>query len=711
MTATADARAHAADRVARPGAATAAWLCALPCAALTIALVVLLGPPLSHVIYSGHVAILPGVERHPEPVEDTRYLISLLGPVLLAASLMLVAPRLRLSRRAGVTGAAVAQLVALAVVVACVVRQLEAGWQVGFFTIAQLLGAGLGAVAIAFAARRGWLSGWRAEPRALRVAVPLVALLLSGIWFLWFLNSADTICTYGDCYNTAFMADETFAVLNGLTPLVDHTAAYGSLWPLVFAPLMSVFGKTLLVWTFLMWGLTLAMLLAIYGVLRRATRRALAAFALYVPLMVFIFFGASRDIHHPIAIYQQVPLRNAAPFFVAWLLARRLDRGQGRIWPLFVAAGLALLNNVDFGLAALGATVAALLWAGFPLARRTLGRLAGDVMLGLLGAYALVAMVTLLRTEALPDPVKAFTFARYYSLGGVGVWPLPHVLGLPLVVYLTYAAAIGVASVRALRREPDRLLTGMLAWAGIFGFGSGAYYMGASVPFGIPTLFPAWAFALALLAVVAVRHLATAPRRLPGLPALAALFGICLLATFVFIPPPKLAPWSQVHRLTAELEPYAPPDAEPLAAPEEPEYRTYVSSIADGRGHFVVRQGAPVAFFSATGHLLADAYGLHDVVPYTGRSVFTVGQFDDAIRRLRADGGNTAFVPALILPRVAALLASRGFEALTTHGPRPGVPGRDYPLGTVLVRNAGVVQNQLTKWVDARALHRGAARR
>jgi hypothetical protein len=709
VSATASAGARAPDRVARPDAATAAWLCALPCAAVTVALVWLLGPPLSHVVYSGRVAVLAGVEHHPEPVEDTRYLLSLLGPVLLAAAVVLSAPRLRLSRRAAFAGAAAAQLVALAVIVACLVRQLEAGWQVGFFTLAQLVGAALGAAALALAARRGWLTRRRAEPRALRVAVPLLALLATGTWFLWFLNSADTICTYGDCYNTAFMADETFAVLNGLTPLVNHATAYGSLWPLLLAPPMALLGKTLLVWTFLMWGLVLAMLLAVYGVLRRVTRSALAALALYVPVMVFVFFGASRDIHHPIAIYQQVPLRNAAPLLVAWLLARRLDRGRGAIWPLFVAAGLALLNNVDFGLAALGATVAGLLWAGFPPARRQLARLAGSVALGLLGAYALVAVLTLARAGAPPNPLKAFVFARYYSIGGVGVWPLPHVLGLPLVVYLTYVAALGVATVRALRREPDRLLTGMLAWAGIFGFGSGAYYMGASVPFGIPTLFPAWGFALALLAVVAVRQIAAARERVPGLPALAALFAVSLLATFVLRPPPKLAPWSQVQRLTATLEPYAPPDAEPLAAPDDPAYRRYVGSVPDGHGGFALRPGAAVAFFSATGHLIADAYGLRDVVPYTGRSVFTVAQFDDAIRRLRAAGGSTAFVPALILPRVASLLTSRGFEIMTTSGPRPGVLGRDVPLRTVLAQNAGVVQNQLTKWVDARALPAHAA--
>lgn len=684
---------------------TAAWLWALPCAAITIALVALVGPPLSRVLYPATpLPVLPTVEHNPEPVEGTRFLLSLLGPVLLAASIAFAAPRLRISRRVGRVIAVAAQLVGLGVVVACFVRQFGPDWRIEFFTEAQLVEAAVVAGLIAVAARRGWLTGWRSEPRVLRVVLPVVAAILTGIWFLSFINTAHDICSYGDCYNTAFMVDETFAVLNGLTPLVDHTAAYGSLTPFVFAPLMVVLGKTLLVWTILMWALTVAMLLALYGVLRRATHSSPAAFALFVPLMLFTYYAASRDLDAPIAIYQQVPLRTAAPFLLAWLVARRLDRGRGAVWPLGFAAGLAALNNVDFGLAALGATVAALLWAELPFSRQRLGRLAAGFALGLAGAYVLVAVVALIRTGALPNPAKAVAFARLYSLSGVGVWPLLRLLGLPLVIYLTYAAAIGVATVRARRGAENHTLTGMLAWSGIFGFGSGAYYMGASTILAIATLFPAWGLSLALLTIVAVRHLAANRDRLPAVPALATLFGIGLLASFALQPPARLAPWTQIDRIATTLPAYAPDDAEPLEAPRDPLFERFVSSIADERGRFVVQPGAPVALFTATGHLIADAYGIEDVVPYTGRSVFTEEQLDDALGRLRAAGGNTVLVPSLILPRVSDLLARRGFQALTTSGPRAGVPGQDFPEEALLRRSSGVFLSELTKWVDARAL-------
>ncbi len=695
-----------ADHAELSDAGTAAWLWALPCALATVLLVALAGRPLSHVLYPRTLPVLPTVEHNPEPVEDTRFLLSLLGPVLLAAGTVWLAPRLRLPRRAGAALALAAQLAGLGVIALCVVRQFGPSWRIEFFRPSQLVVGALGAGAIAYAARRGWLTGRRPEARWLRVALPAAALLLTGIWFLSYLNTAGTICTYGDCYNTAFMADETFAVLNGLTPLVNHTAAYGSLWPFPFAAAMALAGKTLFVWSVLMWGLTVAMLMALYGVLRRVTHSSLGALALYVPVMLFTYYAASRDLHNPIEIYQQVPLRTAGPFLVAYLVARHLDRGQRAraLWPLMLAAGLAALDNADFGLAALGATVAALLFAGWPLSRGALRRIAAGVALGLAGAYAAVAVVTLIRAGALPDPAKAVAFARVYTRTGVGLWPLLRLFGLPLVAYLTYAAAIGVASVRALRGAESRTLTGMLAWSGIFGLGSAAYYMGATTILAVATLFPAWGLCLALLAIVAVRRIAARRERLPAVPALAALFGFALIASFILLPPARLAPWTQVQRLTTTLAPYSPPDAEPLAAPQEAGFRTFVSSIADGRGHLVVRRGAPVAFLTATGHLLADAYGIRDVVPYTGRSVFTTEELDEALQRLRAAGGNTVIVPMLIVPRVAAALARRGFEAQTDAGFRPGAPGAAYPAERLVTASAGVTPDELTKWVDARAL-------
>jgi len=706
-----DIRPAAAVAPSRPTAAlgSLAWTIALACAALTAALVLVLGPPLSHVLYPARLpfAFLPNVVRHPEPIEGTRYALALLGPVLLAAGIALARRRPpRLSARAAASAAAIAQTAGVAVVTACLVKQREAGWELAFFAPWQLVAGALIAAALALAAARGWLARLRAEPRALRIALPLALALLTGAWFLSFLNSDQSIWWAGDPYNSGFMLDETFAVLNGRTPLVDFTAAYGSVWPFLLAPWLLLLGKTVLAFTFAMWTLSVATVLAIYGALLHVTRRALAAFGLSLPIMAFSFFAAVRDVHHPQAIFQEMPLRNVGPFLVAWLLARQLARGGRAAWPLFLVAGLVAINNIEFGLAALAGVLVALAWTSVPLDARRLARIGAGAVLGLAGAYALLAVVTLIRAGAPPDPGRALAYARVFGIGGFGLDRMPHLLGLPLVVYLTYAGALGVATGRAVRRAPNRVLTGMLAWSAIYGFGSGAYYMGESVPRGIPTTFPPWSFALALLTVVVLQRLARRADRLPSLAAVAALLGFGLVASFVLDPPASVLPWRQVATIRHQ-------PADPaiqrfreigtlLTAPNDPALREFIGATPERAGRAVMRPGEPIALLWSTGHAIADGYGFRDVVPYVGESIVTVQELDETLADLRAAGGSVVLVPDLVAPRLMQPLAERGFEVLTRSGYRRGIPG------ATLAPEAIVDVHGLTKWVDGRALSGGA---
>jgi hypothetical protein len=704
--------------IARSDAATAsapdpllstAWLLALPCAALTTAIVFFLGPPLSHVLYPAKLPfhLLPNIVRLPEPIEGTRYLLSLSAPVLLAAGIALTARRPPIPSRVRKPAVFAVQLVGLAVVVACIVRQRERGWQIAFFEGWQLAAAAPIALALLFAARRGWLTRHAQERRVLRVAIALLAVLVTGAWFLSFVNTDRSIWTLGDPYNTGFQYDEPAAVLNGLTPLVDFTPTYGSVWALVIAPWLWWFGESLLVFTIAMWVLTIVTLLAIYATLRRVTHSALAALALYLPIMALSFFGAVRDVHHPLAIYQEMPLRNAAPFLLAWLVARQLDRSSRSTWPLFLAAGCATLNNFEFGVAALGGTLGAVAWTSVPLDRRQLRRIATGVAAGLAGAYALFAVVTLILAGALPDLARGIAFARIYAVGGVGLNRLPHVIGLPLVIFLTYAAAIGAATLRAVRREPNRVLTGLLAWSAIYGFGSGAYFMGESSPKGIPTMFPAWSFSLALLTIVVVQQLAGRPRRRPTLALLAVLFGFAAIGTFVLDPPSSVEPWSQLQairtsHLTVELEQLREVGTA-YVAPRYPEFLGFMGAMAESGGGPLLKRGDAIALLWSTGHAIADAYGFKDVVPLNGESIFTYEQLDETLHRLRAAKGAIVLVPTLIAERLGKALSDRGFVVLAEGGYTAGIPGRTIPAAAV------ATQHGLTKWVDRAAFRPNAA--
>jgi len=685
---------------------------------LALAAVVLLGPPVGRLLFSPDASLdfWPSTPLRPEPTEQARYVLLIASAVLLAVTtLVAMRWRSRLHRRLIAVAVPAAQLGTIGFLVACWIGQLRAAFIGPYFTnttlaVAALMTAAVVALARTERTRRACVRLLQ-ESRGRRVGILLVAIAMTAIWLLHAINSDQSIEWSNSVtrYHVQFSFDETFAVINGLTPLVDFTAQYGSLWPYVIALPLVLFGKTLLAFTIAMCSLTGIAVLAVYGILRRVTRSSLAALLLYLPFIATSFFLVWSDAtnkllnRHTFAAYFPVhPLRYAGPYLLAWLLARQLDRERVRAWPIFAVATLVMINNSEFGIAAFGATGAAFLWTLPDYRPARLGRLAAEVLAGVAIGVVLVSALTLVRAGALPQFGRSVEFARIYLVGGFALIPLAGVLGLHLIIYATYVAAIGVATARAIDRAPDRLLTGMLVWSGLFGLASAGYYVGRSAWETLPITFSAWAFALALLTVVAVRRIAEARSRVPSAVAIAVVFGMAVMACSLAQTP---VPWAQIGRIqhppaggvapTAGTGPYAPV--------KDPAVRFFISSLADGAHHFVVRHGAPIGLFATTGHRIADAYGVRDVIPYTGvESVQTRSQFKTALDELRADGGNTVILPQEPSPEMGAMLAARGFELLTPQGLRPWHPRATF--------EALPGANGMTKFVDTRHLHPAALR-
>lgn len=713
--------------------ATAAWLCALPCAAIVAVAILVLGPPLGQLLSpaSSPYTFLAGSAAgiHPEPTEHARYLIALAAP-LLGALAVASAPRwlARVPPAVAASAVAATQWTLAIVVVASIVvqyrlrfgeiytRGLEPTLELRYFTPTTLAVAALLAVAVTAAARREHLRARAAavlrETRARRIVLTAVAAAATAIWALHAVHSDASIANAVEDvrYHLGFTIDETFAVLNGRTPLVDFSAQYGSLWPFVIALPMLAFGETALTFTVVLCTLTALALFAIYDVLRRATRSSATALLLYLPFLATSLYQAAGTLANRSSAgtyYANFPLRYAGPYLVAWLVARQLERGGDRAlgtWLLFTAAGLALLNNGDFGLAALGASVAALLWTAPELSRRALLRLAGCVLAGVATAFALVSLLTLVRAGSLPQPGRLVEYARTYAVGGFAMMPIPGVLGMHLLVYLTYVAAIVVATVRAATHASNRVLTGMLAWSGVFGLGAGMYWVGRSHPVALKYQFSAWALALVLLTVVAATRVAASRGSRPAIAAVVVLFGfgvtVCSLAQTPM-------PWSQVERLQAPfVATEEVPDADPLVPPADAATRRFVTSLADGPGRFVAQPGAPVAILLTTGHRVADAYGVTNVSAYTGiESLQTEQRVERVLDTLRAAGGNTVILPNPLDPAIFKVLERRGFGLLTPDGPRPYVAGKTRPI-----RHPWPGGGTVIKWVDTRHLHAEALR-
>ena len=699
-----------ARRLAVDDAATAAWLAAIPCALLTYVLVVALGPWLGDRLRPATPTFHYFGAVHPRASADEigGFVASLSGPILLSLAVVAIVRRRPALPRAIVAGVvALAQALLALAVVACFAGQRRPAFGGSYFSL-RTLGVAVVIAAVLLAASRSErlrrLMG-AGESRRRRALLTAAAAAVVAIWMLPALNTDRSIASATSViqYHTQFYLDETFSVVNGLTPLATFTPQYGALWPYPAALALVAFGKTLLTFTIALSAATGVAFLAVFGMLRRVTRNSLAALLLFVPYLATTQFPIGENATSLIQLsswFAFYPLRYAGPLLLAWVTARQLSAPERRRpWPVFACAGLVLMNNVDMGLAALGASLAALLWAAWPRGRAQALSLAANVVGGLALAVALVSAVTLARSGSLPSVGQLTEFARIFGLNGAAAVPKPGVVGLPLLFYGTFTAAIATATVLALRRDRDAVLTGMLAWTGVFGLGSASYYIGRDI---LPTLFGPWALTVALLAVVAFRSRAAGASRWQAGLAFLVLVGVGISACSIAQVP---APWSQLHRLRATPTGGSIGEEGPLVPRDDPASRTFIASLADGPHRFVVRRGAPVAILATTGHRIADAYGVRNVSPYAGfEAILTVEQAERLLDVLRDAGGNTVLMPRTDNVELNRILVGRGFEVLTERGLRtPRITeANDY---AAVNRLGPTTHEGFVKWVDARHLH------
>jgi hypothetical protein len=563
--------------------------------------------------------------------------------------------------QAAVLVAAVAFLVIQRGIVYGEIYQAAVPFRQRYFSDATLVVAVLGGLAIVVATRsarvRATAGRWARETPARRIVWTLVAALLIAVWLLHAINTEATVVNENlpARFHLPFTLDETFAVLNGRTPLVNFDAQYGSLWPYPVAAAMWLIGASVGTFSGLMCLIGGLSLLAMYDVLRRVSRSSLTGLVLFAPFLATSFFllrGPLENRYTLATIFADYPLRFAGPWLLAWLTVRQLERARDgqdpRSWPLFLVAGLVAMNNTDHGIPALGALVAALVWTA-PLTWRRVRALALQALAGLAAAFALVSLLTLVRAGALPDPTLMFRFARLYAGAGFAMLPMP-VLGLHTIVYMTFAAALAVATVRALDRDADRALTGALAFIAVFGLGSGTYYAGRSHPEVLVTSFAAWSFALALLTLVAVRRLAAHPKRWPEPAVALCLVAFCAIACSLAQTP---TPWSQIDRLRVSGEPTL----------RKPAGQALVAAYA--------RPGEHVAILLGLGHRIAENLGVTNVSPYTTAFAMpAVTQLDDVVRALRAEGGNKVFLPTTpaAMNDVRPALEADGFARVAADG-------------------------------------------
>jgi hypothetical protein len=652
-------------------AADLAWLGAVPCAVALIAAIVLLGPPLARLQPAADPSrFWPGQPLQPEPVEHARYAIALLGPPLLAA-VVLVGTARRMTLRPALVRAlrSAAGAVAVAFLVLCLLAQdsvllhanVPPAQAIRFFDLPTLATAA--ALALLLVAALRTIPALRRPAVPERRAVAAACLLLAAaLTAAWVVTAVETDVTVGAPPGNDLLSwdmSEAFAVLDGRTPLVDFHAQYSQLWPFLAAGAMALLGATIAVWTTTMATISGLALLAVYATFRRIVRSSTPALALYLPFLAGGFFnlGSATDRFSPAEIYSAWPLRYAGPYLLAWLTARHCDgAAPRRAWLLFGAGGLVAINNPEFGLGALAGSVLALACLRRPTSLRAGARLLGDVACGVALAMGLVALLTLVRAGSLPHVAYVLEFPHLYGVDGWFISPMAPI-GLHAAMYVTFAAALVTAVVRATRGGEDPVLTGMLAWSGPFGLVAGSYYVGASNPLTLVTLFSAWCLALALLLVAVVHALAARPRRLPTPPELAVLLGFGLAACSL---PQLPTPWSEAERLSRHGPPLY-------------QQRALVQAI----GAAAVRRGEKVAILLPLGHRIAYDLGVTNVSPYSAPAAMpTKPQLRATIEAMRREHARRAFLDLDARPEFAAALQRAGFAIRTSGNPAELVDDR-----------------------------------
>ncbi len=644
------------SRPLRPG--ELAWIATVPCGVAIVLAIVVLGPLI------GHAFLAPGAEAlwppraayvfgTPEPEKHGRYVVALMGPLLLGGSVLAGSRRPPLLRASTIRRlVALGQALTFAFLIAATLgqndvlfKQVPAPWPI--FSVAKLTTAFALALMLAAVGRVARVSRALRETRLRHGACIAVAAVFGAIWLSMAVNTDHTIGKALVSGLTEWTMDDPFAVLDGRTPLVDFHPMYAQLLPYPVAAAMWAAGPTILTYTLVMTGMSLLALLAVYACFRRIVRSSLLALCLYVPFVStgFLPVVLEADLHlSNLALFSMWPMRYGGAYLTAWLTARHLDGvAPRRAWVLLGIVGLVAIDNLEFGLATLAGTLLALVLAVPHWSRRAAMRLAGELAIGFLGAFALVALLTLVRSGRLPHYGLLLEFPHIFGVLGLTALPMPLV-GFQLAVYATFVAAIGVAVVRTTRNEDDRLLTSMLAWSGAFGLLAGSYYVGRSDILKLVSLFSAWCFALALLTVVVMREIAAGEQRFPRAAQLLVLFGFALAVCSLRDVP---TPWSQIVRLG---------DITPTAIYKQPDAVAFVAAHTD--------PGERVGILIRLGHRVAYDVGVVNVAPYAFmEAMVTRQQMQTLLDTLRRERAHKLFVPnAQLYPPQSALLNRAGFS-------------------------------------------------
>jgi hypothetical protein len=441
----------------------------------------------------------------PEPLEQARYMLFL----VVAFTYWLTFAWLIRNASAGVSmrrwqGVALAvQALVLLYAIKSWHADFSQNWSLWHYTFREVVCAGLGGIGLFIVVRRAIvLTKWEQVPRIL-MAIMLIWVFAGSVFTD---ESLGHVASYNIRAHLSYTADEMVAVAAGRTPLYDYFPQYVNVLGLVAQPIFMLFGASTLVVTGVFAALSWLSLWLLYLTFERVSESRWLAFALFLPVVGLathaIADGPGPNAYtNPFLYYAVGPLRIFMPCVCAWLCLRAVAQPSiGRLLLLFSTCGVALLNNVDWGIAALGAAALTILFTTWPDWRRVFVML----VCGLIIALCLFSLWIFLRTGNLPQFGQIIQFQRAFAIGGFMMLPMPPE-GIHCIIFGTFLAALVIGINGFVGKTDDRMLYAALLYFSVLGFGVGAYYIGRSHPVVLVMIFWAWGVTLAFLALSAVR--------------------------------------------------------------------------------------------------------------------------------------------------------------------------------------------------------------
>ncbi len=305
----------------------------------------------------------------------------------------------------------------------------------------------------------------RFRTRKVYAIVAELAALVTSVFFACYEISPGWMSVYATAHLEPILFP-VVQVLHGRTLLVDTQSMYG-LYPHFLECVFRVVPLSMATFSLVMGVLLFLTLFSIYRFLRLTTPGPFTALIAFLGYLLGPFSAINAGYPH----YQCYPLRALFPALVLWLGARYVKQPtQVRLVALAFTCGLALLWNLDSGIACLGGSIA--LICGECAVRREAWRQRFNMLIGSLAKFSAVVVAVILiavaylfiRSGEIPQLGNLFTFQSIFYRDGFLMEPMKPLGGwwILAVVYV-WAMTSGFAGIMGLG---DLSLPTSITWHG-----------------------------------------------------------------------------------------------------------------------------------------------------------------------------------------------------------------------------------------------------